>query len=480
MFAMTSRFPTFLIASALTLGLAACGEDDGQTDGSRSEITSSTQSSLSTEPVTHGEQPGAPESFSLSNGMQVVVLPDHRTPVVTHMVWYRVGSADEPPGKSGIAHFLEHLMFQGTETIPPGEFSQIIARNGGQDNAFTYLDYTGYFQRVALDRLPVVMEMEADRMSNLRLSDAEVLPERDVVLEERSMRIDNDPSSLLTEQMYAALFPPHSYGTPVIGWENEIAALTTADAQAHYDRFYTPNNAILVVAGDVTAETLRPLAEQYYGSIARRAEPPARERDLLGEGAGEGPKRVTVSDARVRQPILQRYYRVPNIVNAPGNDGAALDIMASLLGGLSTSHMDKTLVVGSRVAAAAGAVYSGSVLGDGRLILFAVPNGGQSPEEVEAALDAEVAAFIEQGVTQEDVDKAVNLQIAGLTYARDNQASMAQTYGVALTTGGTIEDVIAWPDRLREVTPEDVQRVAREYLNMDRSVTGILLPEEGA
>jgi zinc protease len=462
-----NRFPSHskialgaVLSAALLLG--ACSEEEQKT------------TALSTDPVLHGEGPGAPETFELSNGMQVVVIPDRRAPVVTHMVWYRVGAADEPEGMSGVAHFLEHLMFKGTETIPPGEMSKIVARNGGQDNAFTSSDFTAYFQRVAIDRLPLVMEMEADRMSNLVLSDAEVLPERDVVLEERSMRVDNNPRSLLSEKINQALFPVHPYGTPVIGWEREIEALSTENAIAFYDRFYTPNNAILIVAGDVSAAELRPLAEKYYGAIERRAETPPRVRET--SAGSQGPLRVEHADQRVRQATVQRQYRVPSYRTAPGLESEAMDVLATLLGGSATSRFYRNLVVGTRVAASAGSWYSGTALDDATFGIYAVPAPGHSVEEVEAALDAEIVAFLEEGVSQEDVDRAVNLLLAAAIYARDDQQDMARIYGVALTTGGTVQDVLDWPDHLREVTPDDVVNVAKKYLNLSGSVTGILKP----
>ena len=205
--------------------------------------------------------------FTLGNGLQVLVIPDHRAPVVTQMIWYKVGAADEPPGSSGIAHFLEHLMFKGTDAIPPGQFSKIVAKNGGEDNAFTNHDVTAYFQRVAKDRLPTVMAMEADRMANLRLSKEDVATERDVILEERRSRVDNDPSSILQEQMMAALYTKHPYGIPIIGWAHEVAALDRDDALSFYKRFYAPNNALLVVAGDVEPDEVRKLAEETFGKL---------------------------------------------------------------------------------------------------------------------------------------------------------------------------------------------------------------------
>ncbi|MEQ9519726.1 MAG: pitrilysin family protein [Parvibaculum sp.] len=459
-------FRTLLAIGLLSLTIGACSEEASKTD-----------TTLSSDPVIHGDEPGSPETFALSNGMQVVVIPDRRSPVVTHMVWYRVGAADEPVGMSGVAHFLEHLMFKGTKTIPPGEMSRIVARNGGQDNAFTSQDYTAYYQRVAIDRLPLVMEMEADRMSNLVLTDAEVLPERDVVLEERRMRVENNPRSILSEKMNQALFPVHPYGTPVIGWAEEIAALSTENAIAYYNQFYTPNNAILIVAGDISAAELRPLAEKHYGGIAQRMETPIRVREAAQE-TGE-PARITYADARVQQPILERVYRVPNYLTNNRKDGPALEVMATLLGGSAISRLYRNMVVDQQVATSAGAYYSGAAMDEGTFGLYAVPTQGKTLTDMETALDVELAAFIEEGVTQEAVDHAVNLLIAAAIYARDDQEDMTRIYGVTLTTGGIVEDVLEWPDRLRAVTPADVVAAAKEHLILERSVTGLLLPGQG-
>lgn len=457
-----------LAASIFAVALAACSEEAGN-GGDASD-----KAALSTEPVIHGDAPGSPETFELSNGMSVVVIPDRRAPVVTHMVWYRVGAADEPIGMSGVAHFLEHLMFKGTKTIAPGELSRIVARNGGQDNAFTSQDYTAYFQRVAIDRLPIVMEMEADRMSNLVLSDAEVLPERDVVLEERRMRVENNPRAILSEKMNNALFPGHPYGTPVIGWAEEIAALSTENAIAYYDRFYTPNNAILIVGGDISAAELRPLAEKYYGVIEPRMATPIRLRDAT-QSTGKA-ARVTYADARVQQPMLERVYRVPNYRANNRKDGPALEVMSTLLGGSAISRFYRKLVVEQKAATSAGAYYSGAAMDEGTFGLYAVPNQGETLETLETRMDQEIAAFIEEGVTQEAVDHAVNLLIAAAIYARDDQEDMTRIYGVTLTTGGTVEDVLEWPDRLRAVTPEDVIEAAKQHLLLENSVTGYLMP----
>lgn len=412
--------------------------------------------------------------FKLDNGMQVVVIPDHRTPVVTHMVWYRVGAADEPPGVSGIAHFLEHLMFKGTDKIPPGEFSKIVARNGGQDNAFTSQDITAYFQRIAKDRLPLVMEMEADRMINLRLREEDVLTERKVILEERRSRVDNDPSSILGEQMSAALYRAHPYGIPIIGWEHEMAALSREDALTFYKRFYAPNNAILVISGDVTVDQVKKLAADTYAKIPAVEE--INKRDRPKEPPHPTPLRVELVDARAGKATVQRYYYAPSYAKAEPGDAEALDLLMKVVGSGSTSRIYKSLVVKDKKAAGAGGWYSGSSLDSGRIAVYAIPVDGVSTEEAEAALDAVLDDVRENGVTQEELDRARNSYLAERIYGSDSQSRLARRYGWGLATGRSIEDIEAWPERLEKVTLEDLQRVARRYFDLKRSVTGVLLP----
>lgn len=448
---------SWAMAAFLSLGVAACGPAADEADSAAAPRI---------------------ETFTLDNGLDVVVIPDHRAPVVTHMIWYRVGAADEPKGKSGIAHFLEHLMFKGTEKIAPGEMSRIVARNGGRDNAFTSSDYTAYYQRVALDRLGLVMELEADRMTNLTISDAEVLPERDVVLEERSMRIDNEPAQILTEKMSHALYGDSQYGVPVIGWEREISALTTPDAQNFYKRYYAPNNAILIVAGDVTADTVRPLAEKHYGVLEMAAPFPSRQRNQIA--VPEEPLRVELEDARVKQPHLQRYYLTPGYARADPKTSAAIDVLQQVLGGGTTSRLYKALVVDGKLAASAGAWYTGSVLGDGSFGVYALPRIDADLATVEAAIGEEVAAIQAELVSEEELARAKTLLLADAIYARDHQDELARIYGVVLTTGGTIEDVAAWPERIKAVTAEDVRAAAQTYLQLNRSVTGLLLPKGDA
>ncbi len=413
---------------------------------------------------------------TLDNGMQVVVIPDHRAPVVTHMVWYRVGAADETPRKSGIAHFLEHLMFKGTKDVKPGEFSKIISRNGGNDNAFTSLDYTAYFQRVAKDRLPLVMKLEADRMTNLVLTDKEVLPERDVVLEERRSRTDNNPSARLNEQMNAAFYLSHPYGKPVIGWPNEIRALNRKDAFEFYRRYYAPNNAILIVAGDVTLEELMPLAQQHYGAIP--AQPDFPERIRPQEPRHEAALRVTLKDPRVTSPILQRIYLAPSYATDQPGEAEALDVLAEILGGGTTSRLYDALVVKQKSAAAVGSYFSGDALDNGSLSVYAVASQGQDVTGLEAEMDAVIAKFLKDGVTAEELKRAKNSLIAEAVYAQDSQSRLARIYGVALTTGQTVQDVQQWPKRVEGVTAEKVLEVARKYFSIEQSVTGILLKRE--
>src|SRR5580704_6891470 len=273
--------------------------------------------------------PAASASFTLANGLQVVVIPDHRTPVVTQMIWYKVGSADETPGKSGLAHFLEHLMFKGTAKHPVGEFSQTVLKIGGNENAFTSVDYTGFFQHVPRDQLASMMDFEADRMTGLVLKDENVLPERDVVLEEYNMRVANNPEARLNEQMMAALYLNHPYGRPIIGWHHEIEKLDRDDALAFYHRFYAPNNAILVIAGDVDEKEIRPLVEATFGKVAPQPAIPA-QRIRPQEPEPVAPRTVTLADPHVEQPVVKRDYLVPSAATAAPGKSPALDVLAQL------------------------------------------------------------------------------------------------------------------------------------------------------
>ncbi len=415
------------------------------------------------------------EEFSLANGLKVVVIPDTRVPVVTHMIWYRVGSADEERGKSGIAHFLEHLMFKGTKAHPPGEFSKAVAAWGGQENAFTSTDYTAYYQRVARERLSEAMAFEADRMTGLTLTDALVNPERDVVLEERRMRTDNQPSALLAEQISAALYLNHPYGVPVIGWEHEIRGLNRTDALAFYQRHYAPNNAILVIAGDVTSAEVKTLAEATYGKIP--ANPAVLPRSRPAEPPAIAERRVTYADKRVAQPSFSRHYLAPSYRTGEKGQGEALDLLGQILGGGANSRLFKALVTDQGLAAGAGAYYTGSAMDLTRFVIYATPRPGISLTQVEEASDKVLADLLAQGVTAEELNRAKTGLIADSVYSRDSQASMARMYGAGLVIGESVDDIRLWPQRIAAITPDQVLAAAKAVLDRRRSVTGLLVKE---
>ena len=414
-----------------------------------------------------------PETFTLANGMQVVVITNRRAPVVTHHVWYRIGSADSPPGKSGLAHFHEHLMFKATEEMESGEFSQEVARNGGNDNAFTGPDYTGYFQTIAKDRLELVMRMEADRMTNLVLGEDEVLRERDVVLEERSMRVDNDPSSRFAEQMNAAQFLHHPYRMPVIGWQHEIEEYSREDSLEFYRTWYAPNNAILLVAGDIDAAELKPLAEQYYGVIPSRDIP---DRRRVQEPPQSAAREIVMRDPRVRQPSLMRSYLAPSFNAGESQHAYPLDVLADILGGTSTSRLYRALVIEKKIATSAGAFYRGSALDLATFRIYASPRPDVTVDELETAIDAELQRLKDVPITAEEVERATKRMVAEAVYARDSLSGAVRSFGIALTTGRTVDDVEAWPERISAVTAEQVNEAAAYVMNTGRSVTGKLLP----
>jgi zinc protease len=412
--------------------------------------------------------------FTLANGLEMVVVPDHRTPVVTHMTWYRVGSADETPGKSGLAHFLEHLMFKGTAKNPEGRFSQTVATLGGQENAFTTSDYTGYFQRIAKQHLGQMMAFEADRMTGLVLSEQNVVPELKVVLEEYNMRVANSPDARLGEQMSAALYLNSPYGRPVIGWRQEIEKLTREDALAFYRRFYTPNNAVVVIAGDVTADEVKALADKTYAKVPQIVDIKPRQRPT--EPTPVAPRTVMLADARVAQPSMQRSYLVPSYATSK-KDAVALEVLSHILGSGATSRLYRALVVDQRLATNAGGFYQGSALNDTRFGVYAMPQPGIAFSAVEAAIDEVIADIVKNGVGAEELERAKTRMIADAVYAQDNQAALARWYGVALTTGATVADVKAWPDQIRAATADAVRDAARTWLDRRRSVTGYLVKE---
>lgn len=414
-----------------------------------------------------------PETFTLENGMEVVVVPNHRAPVVSHWVWYRVGTADSPPGMSGLPHFVEHLMFKGTETIPPGEFSKIVSRNGGNDNAVTSYDYTAYFQTIARDRLELVMEMEADRMTNLVLTQDEVLPERDVVIEERRSRVENEPSALLGEQLNASQYLHHPYRLPVIGWMHEMEQYDLESAVEFYDRWYAPNNAILIVAGDVTAEELKPLAESTYGKVEARDIP---ERTRVQEPPQRAERRIDMQHERVRQPSLVRSYMAPSFTTAEGRTAYALEVLSELFGSGTTSRLYRSLVVEQGLAASAGSYYRGTSLDATNLRVYATPRPGVELDALEVAIDAEIERLLSDGVDDDELARVKKRMLAQAVYARDSLGDAVRAFGASLTTGLSVEDVESWPERISQVTADDIAAAAALVFDVRQSVTARLLP----
>lgn len=413
---------------------------------------------------------GAVTHFTLDNGMEAVVIEDRRAPIVTHMVWYRVGAADEPPGRSGIAHFLEHMMFRGSKNFPDGAASRIIAENGGVENAFTSWDYTGYHQTIAADRLELAMELESDRMANPIIDAETAATERKVIVEERNQRTDNSPQALFIEQMRAALWQNHPYGVPIIGWRHEILALSAEDMTAFHERHYGPGNAVLVVAGGVSPETVRELAERHYGGLKPSARPPDPRPT---EPPQLAPRRIAMTDPRVRQPLVMRQYLVPAYRSESPKDAAALHLLAEVLGGGIASRLAARLQLEDKTAIATGGFYSPSDRDATGFGVYAVPAPGADLARVEDGLDAVIAEVAENGPDAEDLARIKRRIRADLIFARDSARRQARLYGAALATGRTVADVQNWPDAIESVTVADV-RAAAGLLDLDASVTGWL------
>ncbi len=411
--------------------------------------------------------------FALQNGLAVVVVPDHRAPIVTQMLWFRVGASDDPPGYSGLAHFFEHMMFRGTASVPGDQFARTVARNGGDDDAFTTHDYTAFYEQIAKEHLRLVMSLDSDRMVNLDLSDPGVRTERDVVLEERRLRIDNDPQELLREQLEAALQLSHPYGRPVVGWPEEVRRIGRIEAQTWYNRHYAPNNAILVVAGDVTPDEVRMDAEATYGKVSARELVPRAE---PAQPPRLGETRLSVSREDVKVPYLVRLYRVASYTEAKPGEAEALAVMAQLLGGDATSTLYRELVVKRKLASDAGASYSGYVRDAGEFEIYAVPRPGVRIEVVEQAIDAVLAQYAAVPQRSPDLERAKTQLVADATYRRDNQLELASAYGEALVIGLTTDDVHEWPNRIRAVTGDSVREVAAKDVVEKEAATGYLLP----
>ncbi|MDD9900119.1 MAG: pitrilysin family protein [Alphaproteobacteria bacterium] len=407
------------------------------------------------------------QSFTLENGLKVIVIPNHRAPVVSHMIWYQFGRADEKPGESGVAHFLEHLMFKGTPKVPDGEFSRTVRKLGGRDNAFTTRDYTAYYQNVPKAHLAKMMEMEADRMKNLTLKEDEVASERQVVIEERNQRVDNQPQSLFQEQMQATLYINHPYAIPVIGWKHEISALTQEQALAYYRQWYAPNNAIVILSGDVTAAEVKPLAQKYYGALKPS---PVPKRIRPRPAPLNAKHTLQMSDPRIGIPMIIRQWRAPR-----GHD--ALDIFAEIAGGTTTARLYKSLVVEQKLAVSAGVDYDPISLNDTGLTLYASPAPGVNLEKLGEALDTELAQLLDKGVTVEELQSAKKRKKASFTWYLDSLQGPAMLFGRAISSGFDVDYVENWTDRIDALTVEDINTAAAEvFTDANGPITGLLLP----
>jgi zinc protease len=405
--------------------------------------------------------------------MQVVVIPDHRAPVVTQMLWFKVGAVDDPPGVSGLAHFFEHMMFRGTKMVPGDLYAQTVAKNGGELNAFTTHDYTAFYEQIASDRLKLAMDLEADRIANLDLSDSNVVTERNVVLEERRMRVDNDPQALMREQMDAALHLSHPYGRPVIGWPDEVRHIGRKEAQDFYSHHYAPNNAILIVAGDVTPDDVRKAASAAYDKVPARELAPRAE---FAQPQRLGETRMSVFRPDVKVPLFMRFYRVVSYTEAKPGEAEGLEALAQLLGGDATSTLYRELVVKRRLATNAGASYDGYARDNGTFGIYAVPRPGVRLDQLEHAIDQILADYAKKAPAAADLKRAQTQLVADAMYQRDNQFALASAYGQALAIGLTTDDVDTWPDRIRAVTPNSVRDAAAKDLLPREAVSGYLQP----
>jgi len=409
----------------------------------------------------------------LANGMAVVVKEDHRAPTVVHMVWYRVGAIDEKDGTSGVAHMLEHMMFKGTKKVPGNAFNRIVAEAGGRDNAFTNQDYTAYFQIVPKKALPEMMELEADRMANLRLTAADFAAENKVVIEERRMRTEDNPQALVHEALHAAMFTAHPYRRPVIGWMDDIEQMTWQDASAWYRQWYVPNNAYLVVVGDVDHEQVFRLAEKTYGKVRVRPLPARRS---PSEPEQTGIRRVTIK-APAKLPYVALAWKTPKLVDVDHDrDPYALEVLSAVLDGNDAARLQKDLVRGQKVAQSAGAGYDATLRGASSFILDGQPAEGHSGAELEAALRGELKRVQDDGVTAEELARVKTNLIAAQVYKRDSMMAQAMEIGGFMASGLRWQDYDKVIDQLRSVTADEVQAVAKKYFGEDGLTVAVLDP----
>ena len=418
-----------------------------------------------------------PHEYMLENGLKLIVKEDHRSPVVVSLIWYKAGSIDELDGTTGIAHALEHMMFKGTEKIPGGEFSKQIAAVGGRDNAFTSRDYTGYFQQLHKQHLPLAMKLESDRMRNLILTENEFTKEMNVVMEERRLRTDDKPHALVYEKMMAVAFQSHPYRRPVIGWMNDLENMRMEDAQEWYDRWYAPNNAILVVVGDVNAKETFDLAKKYYGAIETRPLTPLAERKPQTEPAQVGVKRLTVK-APANLPYLVMSYHTPALRDVTNDwEPYALEMLEGVLDGNASARLNKALVRESQIANSTGAGYSITSRGPSMFYLDGTPSEGNTVQELEEALRGEIEKLTRDGVTEKELARVKAQVVASHIYQRDSIFSQAMQIGRLESIGLSYRDPDKILEKLQAVTAEQVQNVAKKYLQDDSLTVATLDPQ---
>jgi zinc protease len=419
-----------------------------------------------------------PTTYTLANGLRIIVVPNHRAAVVHEMIWYRVGAVDEEPGKSGLAHYLEHLMFKGTPSVPAGAYSKALALQGGNDNAFTSHDYTAYFATVPASYLPQLMWMEADRMHNLALTAAVARPELDVVLAERRQRTDDDPQGRFAEKMQREVFGDHPYGRPVIGWRQEVEAMTDTTATAFYKKWYAPNNAILIISGDVTPERVAALAAATFGRLTTQTLPERRDLSAVTV-PHHAAAVVTVKDPDVQQPLLERVYIAPSYHAGNNKSAYALEVLEEILDGGEVGRLYRQLVVQQKLATGVDAGYTPSARDRAEFTLALSLAAGVDHERANGALDHLLQDIVKHGVTQSEVTQAIKRLQRQSIFARDSLMAPGYAFGVTLATGGTITDVENWPARIGAVKLADVNNAARRLFAHADDVTGYLLPADG-
>ena len=411
---------------------------------------------------------------TLDNGLRVIVSEDHRAPVLVQQIWYRAGSMDEHTGTTGVAHVLEHMMFKGTKAVPAGEFSKRIAAAGGRENAFTNYDYTAYFQQLHKSKLPLAMQLESDRMQNLQLLPSEFAKEIKVVMEERRMRTDDEPHALMEEKLMAAAYEEHPYQHPVIGWMNDLEAMTAGDAQEWYKTWYAPNNAVLVIAGDVKANEVFAMAGRYYGKIPAHKLPQRRN---YSEPSQVGIKRIIVK-APAQLPHLIMSYHAPTVRNAEKDSlPYALEVLAGILDGNETARLNKSLVREQQIASEVGAGYDSTARGPGMFTLEGTPSEGKTVAELEAALREQITKLVREGVSADELQRVKAQVTANEVYKRDSVFYQAMQIGQMESIGLGYKAIPVMLKKIQDVTAQQVQEAASNILIDDHLTVAVLDPQ---